>query len=80
MLDIIGCPKVIVETDNGIEAGECGLDYTDEAALQTMYTHLVDGSKSHLRAYVDTIEKIIGIGNYVAQVLTQEEVDAILGR
>jgi hypothetical protein len=80
MLDIVGCPKVIVETDNGIEAGACGLEYTDEADLQTMYTHLVDGSKSHLRAYVENIENIIGAGNYVAQVLTQEEVDAILGR
>ncbi len=80
MLDIIGCPKVIVETDNGIGAGQCGLEYTDEAALQTMYTHLVEGSKDHLRAYVKSIENIIGEGNYVAQVLTQEEVDAILGR
>ncbi len=80
MLDIVGCPKVIVETDNGIGAGECGLEYTDEADLQTMYTHLVDGSKSHLRSYVENIENIIGAGNYIAQVLSQEEVDATLGR
>jgi hypothetical protein len=45
-----------------------------------LYTHLVDGSKSHLRAYVKQIEAIIGTGNYVAQILSQEEVDAILGR
>jgi hypothetical protein len=45
-----------------------------------MYTHLVDGSESHLRSYVKNIEAMIGTGNYVAQVLTQEEVDAILGR
>lgn len=80
MLDIVGCPKVIVETDNGIGAGECGLEYTDEPQLQTMYTHLLDGSKNHLRAFVQSIELIIGEGNYVAQVLTQEEVDEILGR
>ena len=80
MLDIVGCPKVIVETDNGIDAGQCGLDYTDEPALQAMYAHLVEGSKNHLRSYVKNIETIIGAGNYVAQVLTQEEVDAILGR
>lgn len=80
MLDIVGCPKVIVETDNGIGEGECGLEYTDEPALQTMYTHLVEGSKDHLRAYVKNIENFIGAGNYVAQVLTQEEVDAILKR
>jgi len=80
MLDIVGCPKVIVETSDLIAEGQCGLTYTDEKALKTMYTHLVDGSKSHLRAYVKNIEEIIGEGNYVAQVLTQEEVDAILGR
>jgi hypothetical protein len=80
MIDIIKCPKVIVQTDNGIGEDECGLEYTDEADLQNMYTHLVDGSKDHLRTYVKNIEKIIGAGNYVAQILTQEEVDAILGR
>lgn len=80
MVDIVGCPKVIVETDNGIGEGECGLLYTDEPDLQTMYTHLVEGSKDHLRAYVKNIESIIGEGNYVAQILTQEEVDEILGR
>ncbi|RJX32901.1 MAG: DUF2202 domain-containing protein [Desulfurivibrio sp.] len=80
MIDIIGCPKVIVETDNGIDAGECGMEYTDEAQLKTMYGHLVAGSENHLRAYVQNIENVIGAGNYVAQVLTQEQVDAILGR
>jgi hypothetical protein len=80
MLDIVGCPKVIVESDPLVEAGQCGLTYTDEPALQAMYTHLVEGSKDHLRAYVKNIENFIGVGNYVAQVLTQEEVDAILGR
>jgi hypothetical protein len=80
MVDIVGCPKVIVETSDVIGEGACGLTYTDEPDLITMYTHLVDGSKSHLRAYVKQIEAIIGEGNYAAQVLTQEEVDAILGR
>jgi hypothetical protein len=80
MLDITGCPAVIVETSAVIGEGQCGLTYTDEAALKTMYAHLIDGSKSHLRAYVKNIEDIIGTGNYVAQVLTQDEVDAILGR
>lgn len=79
MIDIVKCPKVIVETDNGIGEGECGLLYTDEAQLQTMYNHLVDGSENHLRAYVRNIEAIIP-GTYEAQILTQEEVDAILGR
>jgi len=80
MLDIIKCPKVIVETDNGIGVGECGLDYTDEAALINSLGSLVEGSKNHFRSYVAQIELIIGVGNYQAQVLTQEEVDIILGR
>ena len=80
MLDIVGCPAVIVETSDIIGEGECGWTYTDEKALKNMYAHLVDGSKDHLRAFVRNIEAIIGAGNYVAQVLTQEEVDEILGR
>lgn len=80
MVDIIGCPKIIVETDNGIGAGECGMDYTDKVDLKTMYGHLVSGSEDHLRAYVKNIENVIGEGNYEAQVLSQEQVDAILGR
>ncbi|MBT8340261.1 MAG: DUF2202 domain-containing protein [Desulfatitalea sp.] len=80
MIDIIECPKVIVETDNGINANECGMTYTDEVNLKTMYQHLVAGSENHLRAYVKNIEGVIGEGNYEAQVLSQEQVDAILGR
>ncbi len=79
MLDIIECPKVIVETDNGIGEGECGLAYTDELALLNSLDSLVEGSKNHFRSYVEQIELIIGYGNYQAQVLTQEEVDLTLG-
>ncbi len=80
MIDIIRCPKVIVETDNGIGEDECGLLYTVEAPRQTMYTHLVEGSMNHPRAHVKNIEIFIGEGVYVAQALIQEEVDDILGR
>jgi hypothetical protein len=80
MVDIVGCPAAIVDTSDAIDEGECGLDYTNKKPLKTMYTHLLEGSKDHLRAYVRNIEAIIGEGNYVAQVLTQEEVDEILGR
>ena len=45
-----------------------------------MYHSLLDGSDSHLRSYVRNIEAIIGKGNYEAQVLSQDEVDAILNR
>lgn len=80
MYDIVKCPKVIVEQDPAIEVNGCGLDYTDEKALKTSYQSLVDGSENHLRSYVGQIEAVIGEGNYEAQFLTQDEVDAILGR
>ncbi len=77
MHDIVVCPSVM--TSNGYPA-VCGLQYTDAAGLQNAYNSLVDGSESHLRAYVGQIEARIGVGNYKAQYLTQAEVDAILGR
>jgi hypothetical protein len=78
MHDIVECPDYIEETDNGID--DCGMNYTDEAPLINAYSSLVDGSKNHLRSFVGRIETIIGEGNYVAQVISQEEVDEILGR
>ncbi len=80
MHDIVECPKVIVSMDNGIEEDGCGLNYTDELALINSYSSLIDGSEYHLRAFVGQIEAVIGIGNYEAQYLTQEEVDTILAR
>jgi hypothetical protein len=80
MYDIVACPKVIVSTDNDIDEGECGMEYTDEKSLVTTYSSLLEGSKDHLRAYVGNIEAIIGEGNYTAQYLSQDEVDDILGR
>ena len=80
MHDIIDCPVIIVETDNGIDEGECGMEYTDVRALVQSYDNLLEGSKNHLRAFVKSIELIIGEGNYVAQYLSQEDVDEILGR
>ena len=77
MHDIAVCPQVMI--DRGFSS-PCGLEYTDERALQTAYSALISGSESHLRAYVGQIEAVIGVGNYEAQYLTQEEVDAILGR
>lgn len=79
MNDIILCPKVILEMEEQITGDVCGLEYTDEKSLQTLYAHLVDGSENHLRAFVKNIEAITGSA-YEAQVLTQEQVDAILGR
>jgi hypothetical protein len=81
MMDINQCPQVIVETDNGIDDVEqCGKVYTDNADIQRLYSSLLDGSDSHLEGYVMNIEKHIGEGNYQAQVLSQELLDAILDR
>ena len=81
MMDINQCPKVIVETDNGInEVTECGKIYTDNSDIVRLYDSLLDGSDSHLEGYVKNIEKHIGEGNYQAQVLSQQQVDEILGR
>jgi len=77
MNDIADCPQVMI--DAGYR-DPCGLRYTDERALINAYRSLIDGSESHLRSYVGQIEAVIGVGNYKAQYLTQEEVDAILGR
>ena len=81
MKDINQCPQVIVDTDNGInDVSECGKVYTDSSDVQKLYSSLLDGSDSHLEGYVENIEKHIGEGNYQAQVLSQELVDAILDR
>lgn len=78
MHDLVECPEIIKETDNGIT--DCGLEYTDEPALISTIGSLLDGSKNHLRAFVGRIESVIGEGNYEAQVISQDEVDEILGR
>jgi hypothetical protein len=77
MHDIADCPQVMV--DAGYR-DPCGLRYTDEKALINAYRSLIDGSEIHLRSYVGQIEAVVGVGTYEAQYLTQEEVDAILGR
>ena len=77
--DINQCPKAIVDISNGInEASACGMQYTDNPDVQGMYEELLDESREHLRLLVSDIERIIGTGNYQAQVLHQEEVEAII--
>jgi len=81
MMDIGQCPKVIVDSDNGIDdVNACGQVYTDNSDVANLYASLLDGSDSHLEAYVRNIEHVIGEGNYRAQVLPQEQVDEILDR
>jgi len=81
MHDIVSCPKVIVDADNGIGEDECGMDYTDENLLISKYDQLLEGSKDHLRAFVRQIESTFPDEYpYQAQYLEQEVVDEILGR
>jgi len=79
--DIKQCPKAILDISNGIsEASDCGMQYTDNPDVLEIYADLLDVSREHLRLLVSDIENIIGTGNYQAQVLQQDEVDAILSR
>ncbi len=81
MHDIIYCPEEIVDSSEVIEDQYgCGMVYTKEESILQLYQNLLNGSASHLKAYVYYIEKYIGEGNYEAQYLSQEEVDDILGR
>ena len=80
MHDINRCTVVIVDMYNDIGKDECGKIYTDNTDIHRLYESLLEGSESHLQTYVKQIEVVIGEGNYEAQYLSQEEVDAILGR
>lgn len=81
VMDINQCPAVIVATDNGInDVTECGKVYTKNSDIKRLYNSLLNGSENHLQAYVRNIEKHIGEGNYQAQVLTQGQVNQLLGR
>ena len=77
MHDIAECPEVMTAAGY---PDPCGLNYTEELGLINAYSFLIDGSEGHLRAYVGQIEAGEGNCTYEAQYLSQEEVDAILGR
>ncbi|VGO22609.1 DUF2202 domain-containing protein [Pontiella sulfatireligans] len=55
------------------------MDRTDEADILNAYGNLLDGSGNHLNSFVKNIEAMTGVP-YVAQWLTQEEVNELLGR
>ncbi|MDX2428202.1 MAG: DUF2202 domain-containing protein [Xanthomonadales bacterium] len=75
-LDAMYVGAFIEEVD--IRDIEVAIDQTVHADLIAAYENLLAGSKNHLRAFVSQIE---GTGiDYVAQVLDQSEVDAILGK
>jgi hypothetical protein len=52
------------------------IDATDNEDIRELYETLLSGSRNHLRAFVGQIEDLGMV--YVAQVLSQEEVDAIV--
>ena len=52
------------------------IEKTDEADIEELYFNLMRGSRNHLRAFVELIEEATG-ENYEAQLLDQDEVDAI---
>lgn len=55
------------------------MEHTDNELILRTYSRLMAGSENHLWAFVRTIESLTG-EVYVAQWLSQEEIDAVLGR
>jgi len=55
------------------------MERTDKADILAVYGNLLAGSETHMNAFVRNIEAITG-ETYVAQWISQEEVDVILGR
>lgn len=53
--------------------------HTDKSDILSVYINLMKGSENHLKAFVKNIEAITG-EPYIAQWISQEDVDAILGR
>ena len=76
-LDALMVGALIEEVD--IEDIVEAMKRTDKSDILNVYGNLVAGSKNHLNAFVRNIEAITG-ETYVAQYISQEEVDAILGR
>ncbi len=76
-LDALMVGALIEEVD--MEDIVDAMERTDEADILTVYGNLLAGSENHMNAFVKNIEAITG-ETYVAQWISQEEVDAILGR
>ncbi len=66
---------VIIEEADIVDIQEA-IAFTDHLDLLTAYEHLIEGSKNHLRAFVDTLEKQ-GVTSE-PQVMSQELFDAII--
>jgi hypothetical protein len=55
------------------------MERTSQTDILRVYSNLLAGSENHFKAFVRNIERLTG-ETYEAQYLTQDEVDAILGR
>ena len=76
-LDALKVGALIEEVD--MEDLVDAMKRTDKADILAVYGNLLSGSKRHMNAFVRNIEAITG-ETYVAQHISQEEVDTILGR
>ena len=68
---------IIEETD--VEDIVAAISRTNKTDIKNVYTNLLNGSYNHMRAFAGQIESLTG-APYVAQVISQEEVDKILGK
>jgi len=76
LLEALKVGALIEEIDIG-DLDE-GIDESDQSDIDLVYSRLRRGSYNHLRAFVTNIEALNV--EYVAQHLSQGEVDAILNR
>lgn len=53
------------------------MNRNDQPDIETAYDNLLCGSRNHLRSFASNIKKVTG-KSYVAQLLTQEEVNEII--
>lgn len=75
-LDALMVGGIIEETD--IEDIQSAMETTTVRNIDKVYSNLLNGSYNHLRAFASNITAING-QPYVAQVVSQDVVDAILG-
>ena len=74
-LDALQVGGIIEETDMRDLVG--AIDRSDNADIDATYENLLCGSRNHLRAFARNLESMTG-QPYAAQVIPQDEVDAIL--
>lgn len=75
-LDALQVGGIIEETD--IEDLTVAMETSRLSNIDKVYANLLNGSYNHLRAFASNITALTG-EPYAAQVVSQEEVDAILG-